>query len=156
MSELDDNLAALVQYMNDTHANTSKAAKIKDQFANWYSNLGWYAKTVNTDDTWNQARNYRDQFNTANALTPVEQAAIEAVQSGGITTEQSAGLPAQAKLSSGLYAASDPNPLIPSEYKVAAIVVGAGVILILAYGLSMSAPVALAGYAAQRRRQMFR
>jgi hypothetical protein len=155
MSQLDDNLAALVEYFNSTKAVTSKAAKIKDQFATWYSNLGWYSKTVNSDDTWNQARNYRDQFNLANTTTSAQQQAVIDSQSHGLTTEQMQGNPAQARLSSGLYAASDPNPLIPNEYKFAAVVVTVGVILIAAYGISMSAPVALAGYAASRRRRMF-
>ncbi len=155
--DLEKNLASLVQYFNETKAVTSKASKIKDQFANWYSNLGWYAKTVSADDTWNQARNYRDTFNAANAVTPQQQAAVAHVQNAGITSEQMAGNQAQAKLSSGLYAAPDPEPpLIPTEYKVVVVIGGIAAVLLAVYGVATAAPVALAGYAASRKRDRMR
>lgn len=156
MSQFDDDMAATVEYFNGTTANTSAAKKVKDDFATWYSNLGWYDKSVNSDQVWNQARNFRTQFNRANAVTPAEVAAVAAVEGTGLSTEQTTGKPQAAKTSSGLYAApSTSAPLIPTEYKVFAGVAAVGVVLILTYGVATSALPALAGYFATKKRSVF-
>ncbi len=148
MSDFDDNMAALVDYFNAQQPVTPAAAKIKDQFATWHSQLSFYDTSVDSDTTWNQARNFRDTYERANAVTPQQQAAVSAVQQTGITSEQALNKPAAAKTSAGLYAAPTPvttQPWIPAEYKWAAVVVIGGGALIFAYGLSAAIPAAIAG-----------
>jgi hypothetical protein len=148
-SDLEANMAALVVYFNRTEPHTPAAAKVKNDFAGWNSNLGWWAMNMDSNVTWNQARNFKLQFDRANAITPAQQALVEQVAATGMTSEQMQGLPDQAKTSTGLYAApSTKPPLIPAEYKWAVAVVVVGGVLIFSYGLSASLPAAVAAWAA--------
>jgi hypothetical protein len=154
MSQFDDDMASLVEYMNTTKAKTTDASKLKDAFSQWYNNLGWYAKNVDATTTWNQARNYKKQFERANSTSAEELQNVLRVQQTGMTSEQMQGVAAVAQTSGGLYAAPNPDdkPLIPPEYKWAAVVVVAGGVLLFAYGLSASAPAAIAAWASRPKR----
>lgn len=155
MSQFDDNMEAMVRYFNDTPVVTKAAAEIKDRFSAWYSNLGWYDKNVNTDETWNQARNYRNSFNLANVTSQAEKKDVQAQIQSGYTYEQAHGKPIQAKTSEGMYAAPDPDdkPLIPPEYKIAAVVIIGGGILFFSYGLATALPAAVGAWFGGRRYQ---
>ncbi len=114
-----DNLEAIVSFFNRSEPVTDSARKIKDAFANWYGNLGWYDKHMDTENAVNHAMNSRDEFNRANATTAAEREQVERVIKTGLKTEQVLGLPEKARTSSGALH-EDVPPLIPTPYKIAA------------------------------------
>lgn len=109
-SAFDDNMAAIVDYINRTPTKTPEAARIKDEFAKWYNGISYW------DDeqiTYDKARNYRNSFNLANAVTSSEKQTVERVIKTGLTTEEAAGESARARTTSGQYAVPD-EPLVPT------------------------------------------
>lgn len=149
MSDFDDNMNAVVDYFNRVEPKTSSASKTKTAFATWYNNLGWTEKNINTEETWNKARNFRMQFDRENVSSSAEKQAVIAQQKNAF---DASGKPQSAKTSEGLYATSDDDkPLIPPEYKWAVIAVAAGGVLIFAYGLSSAIPAGIAALLASKR-----
>jgi hypothetical protein len=131
MSDFTDNMDAIVSMMNATPAINAQSSAIKTGFATWYTGLGWYDKNVGSDDVYNRARNFRDQFNLANAPSPEAKAQVQRVIKTGQTTEQVMGKRVQARTGSGGFVEEAPpeEPLIPDKYKVAAAAAG-GVALV--------------------------
>lgn len=109
-SDFDDNMAAIVDYMNKTTPKTSAAAKIKDEFAKWHNGISFWD---DNDVTYDTARNYRNSFNLANSTTATERQQVEAVIKTGVTTEEAAGEAARARTTSGQYAIAE-TPLVPT------------------------------------------
>lgn len=109
-SAFDDNMAAIVDYMNRTTPKTAEAARIKDEFAKWHNGISFW------DDeqiTYDKARNYRNSFNLANSTTAAEKQQVERVIKTGLTTEEAAGEAARARTTSGQYAVPE-TPLVPT------------------------------------------
>jgi hypothetical protein len=157
-SEFDANMAALIQYFNSTPIKTTAAAKVKDDFANWNANLGWYAKNVDTSTTWDQARNFRKKFDQANATSDAELKNALQVQQTGMTSEGMFKETEHAQTSSGMYVTPPPDteppktPLIPPEYRVYAAVAIVGSILIFSYGFAGAIPAGIAAWATGRKK----
>jgi hypothetical protein len=123
MSDFTEDMKAVVNYMSTTEAKTDAAKSIKTAFANWYVNLGWYDKNVGSDDVYNRARNFRNNFNTANATTAHEQAAVKEAITKGMTSEAMRGDQEQARTGSGGFAEeTPPDPYV--KYKIAAAAAG--------------------------------
>lgn len=78
------NMDAIVEYFNRQEPRTSKAAKLKDKFAQFHANIGWYDKYVDSDDTMKKAQNLRHQFDEANAISAKEKAEVERVRKTGL------------------------------------------------------------------------
>ena len=135
-AEFNANMAALTAYMNATPANNPVASVIKTNFAKWASGLSWYDRQFDTQNLWNRARNYRNDFNTANAgLDPAKRAVVMEVITKGQTSEDAMGEPPAARTSGGRFVVEGPagsKPLIPTSYKIAAVAAGAGVVTIVA------------------------
>lgn len=85
-----DDLEAIHRYMMTAETQTPEAVALRDGWIVWWEDLNWWEKNTD-DDTYNQARNRRNAFLRANAVTPDEKAAAEAVILGGVTTEEMAG-----------------------------------------------------------------
>jgi len=143
-AEFDANMAAIVNYFNAATPKTGAAAKVKDDFAKWYADLSYLDTHWRTDDTYVKARNYRDDFNHANATTAAETAAVDRVIKTGVTTEQTWGEPPKARTTSGRYA-TESEPTVPTYWKIALAVVAGGAVLLFAYGAASALPGAILG-----------
>lgn len=76
--------------LQKSKAKTPEAIAIANSFLIWYEGLSWYAKSLESD-TIKEAEARRDQFNRANATTPVELAQVETVIATGLKTDQMSG-----------------------------------------------------------------
>ena len=90
---MDDaaNMSAINTYITSQPLNTKAARAIHDEWLRWYSGLGWYDLNFPSQAIYDLARNIRNRFNTANAVTPAEKAAVIAVQSSGLSSEEVRG-----------------------------------------------------------------
>jgi hypothetical protein len=110
----NDNLDAIQEYFAKTDAVTPEAVKIKDDFTKWIDGLWWYEKMEQSNN--DLARNMRNRFNLANAVTPADKAAVQNIIKTGLDTEQLMGEPDR-RLSSGQLPGPETPPappLIPS------------------------------------------
>lgn len=136
----NQDMQAINQFIADTEPVTAKARELKSDWINWWDGLSWYDKNASTS-TYDKARNKRNDFIRANAVTSAEKAAAKQVrEKGGTTEEVEAGpnKPGEAGQFHKEAKRSDEEgkfpekkePLIPTQYKVAA-AAGGGVTLVL-------------------------
>lgn len=136
----NQDMQAINQFIADTEPVTDKARQLKTDWINWWDSLNWLEKNASTD-TYDKARNKRNDFIRANAVTTAEKkAAKEVAAKGGTTEEVEAGpnKPGQAgqfhkeerRANEEGKFPEKKEPLIPTQYKVAA-AAGAGVTFIL-------------------------
>jgi hypothetical protein len=136
---VSDNMAAIRKYFADTSARTDAASKIKDDFIKWYDALWWYEKGEQSN--YDLARNMRNRFNLANAVTPVERASVENVMKTGLTTEQMVS-EEDRRLSTGMMPGpvKPPNPpLIPTPWLIGGAVVAGLAVIFAAKGAAEQA-----------------
>ena len=124
-SEVRANLEATNRSIMETEAKTPLARKLKDDWIEWYEDLSYYERNMDWD-TWDEARNRRNEFWEANATTPEELEQVQTVIREGMTSEEYAG-EARRQRESGRF--GDEEPLIPPQY----LWIGAGVLVIGAY-----------------------
>jgi hypothetical protein len=117
MSQSED-MDAVNVYMSTTTIQTPAAAKIHDEWRTWYDDLGWFTRNYESE-TWDHARNLKNNFNLANATTASDYQAAQEVAQRGLTTEELAG-GVRRTLASGQYA----EPLISTNTKLGLAVVG--------------------------------
>jgi hypothetical protein len=86
-----DDLNAIADYMSATAARTPKAIQLKDSWLKWFDQLSWYTKNVSPGDDYDEARNRRNAFNEANALTSEELEMAKRTAREGFTTEEMEG-----------------------------------------------------------------
>ncbi len=86
-----DDLEAINAYMKRQVPQTSTASTMQRDFLQWYANLGFWDKNMNTQVTYDKARSKRNAFNIENAVTPEEKQAVTNVLATGLTTEQMQG-----------------------------------------------------------------
>lgn len=130
-----DDLEAIQKFFADSTAKTSAAIKIKDQFTKWYDDLYWYQK--NYQSNLDIARNYRNSYNLANAISDQEKQNVETVIKTGISREQAMG-EADRRLASGMYP-DHPEPFISDKVKIG----GAIVLAIALIAAAHAAPSAI-------------
>jgi hypothetical protein len=107
MTDQAANIAAIEVYMGANRGKTPEAAAIRDEFLAYMADLGWYDREF-TQGAYDKIRNYKVQFNRANAVTASERAAVEDQANHGMSSEEMTGGPDR-RLSTGEYApASDP------------------------------------------------
>jgi hypothetical protein len=97
---------------------TPQAVALKNAWRAWYDGLTFISRRES--DNWDEARNRRNAFNRANAVTPADKAKVEQTIKTGQTTEQSSGDIDRRDSNGNL--PTHPPDLIPIEYKVAAAV----------------------------------
>lgn len=116
MSQSED-LDAINRYISNSQPATSKAVELRDDWIRWFNDLSWYSKSL-SQDTYDEARNRRNEFSIANATNSAEKAKAKEVAKKGFTTEQAQG-EASRILSDGSFPHT-PEPLIPTWAKVVA------------------------------------
>lgn len=125
MSQAED-MDAINVYFHTQPVKTPAAQKLKDQWIINWDKISWWDKNF-YGPVYDWARNRRNEFDTANATTPAEQAKVVERQKTGVSTEEMQGLPDR-RLSSGQYVDPPPpgkEPFVPTRVKVAAGIAGA-------------------------------
>lgn len=89
MSQSED-MEAVNRYIASAPLKTKEAGRVHDEWRRWYDGLSWLEKSWDSE-TWDRARNLRNQFNRANAVTAVEKERAENQIRTGLTTEEIAG-----------------------------------------------------------------
>jgi len=91
MSKVDDNLRAINDFFHrPENAPKTPAAKVVfNEWVTWWEANGgnWF----NGQAEFDHARNLRNDYNRANAVTPGQKATVESVITRGVSSEQSAG-----------------------------------------------------------------
>jgi len=94
-----ENVEAIDRYIKGATLNTPAATAIRDDWTKFYNEFSWsYA----SQEDYDRARNLRNRFNLANAITKAQKEQVEHVMKTGLTTEELAGGTSR-KLSSGMY-----------------------------------------------------
>jgi hypothetical protein len=129
---LTDNqdMAAIDQMIKGTTPLNDQATALKDDWTTWFDGLGWYAKNVDTA-TYDLARNKRNAFVIANTPDAATQAIVQKGVASAFTEEEAEG-GTKRSLSTGFFKIP-PVPLIPTPYKVAAVVgaISVGTLVVL-------------------------
>jgi murein L,D-transpeptidase YafK len=133
----NQDMAAINQLIANTEPVTAKARQLKDEWITWWDDLTWLDKNV-TGDAYDKARNKRNEFLKANAVTAAEKEAVRRVQATGATTEEvEAGTnkPGEAgqfhkeerrATSEGKFPEKK-EPLIPTQYKIVGFATAVGI-----------------------------
>lgn len=95
-----DDLDAINAFFMSSDAVTPQAVTIKDEWVTWFNQLSWWDKTFD-GNTYDMARNRRNQYNLANAVSAAEKAQVKNVMKTGLSSEQMQGA-ADRRLSSGM------------------------------------------------------
>lgn len=134
-----DNMEAIAQYMGAEKPQTAEATKIRDEFVKWYNDLWWYEKTEQSN--YDLARNLRNRYNLANALTAADKAQVQDIIKTGLTTEDFMNEPDR-RLSSGMLPGPTEvpkAPLIPTPWLIGLGVVAGLTIVVAAHGAATAA-----------------
>jgi hypothetical protein len=89
-----EDILAIAHYFQGTAARTAEAQNVKNKFFSWYqtySNSVW--ESWATDESFQTAAKFRDEFNRLNAVTPQQVLAVRNVQQYGLTRDEALGLP---------------------------------------------------------------
>jgi len=91
-TDQSDNIDAITEYMTAvaTQVKTTAARAKQDEYKAWIDTVGWYNKNYDRP-TYDHARNLRNEFNVANAVTQAEKQAVQQVLTTGLTTEEQQG-----------------------------------------------------------------
>lgn len=89
MSQSDD-LDAVNRYIVQAPLKTRAAEGVHDEWVRWFDSLSWLEKSLD-GETWDRARNLKNQFNAANATNAAEREQAARVAKTGLTTEEMAG-----------------------------------------------------------------
>lgn len=132
---MDDaaNIEAINQYIAAAPIKTTEGAKARDEWIKWHDALGWYDKTFTSLEVYDQARNLRNNFNIANAVTAKEKVEVKNQQQEGLTSEELRG-EASRRLSTGDYVEhpEESEPWLPTKTKIALGVAGVAVLALTA------------------------
>lgn len=113
----NQDMDAINVYMHSQPLNTAEATALFNDWVSWFDTLGWFSKNVDTS-TYDIARNKRDAFNLANAISEEDKAAVQATMKTGQSTEVNDGNTSR-KNSEGKFPTA-PFQLIPTWLKYAA------------------------------------
>ncbi len=129
-----ENIDAIRAFFAQTPVQTPDAQKIKDAFVIWYDDLTWFGKGLNSN--YDLARNQRNRFELANAVTPQEKQNVQTVLTTGMSTEQLQGGADRRDEAGNLPGPVTPPkpPLIPTPYVVGGAILGGLALIAFAYG----------------------
>lgn len=125
-----EDLDAINMFFSTSVAVTPEAIKIKDSFIKWFSQLSFWERNLD-GNTYDIARNRRNEFNLANAKTPEEKAQAQNIIKQGMSSEQQQG-EADRRLSSGMLP-EQPESLISTPTKLVIAAVAAIAVIAAAY-----------------------
>ena len=134
MSERDDNMEAINKYFMETaKIKTAAAEKLKREWMVWWKeHKGWSY----SDDEYDEARNMRNKFNLANAVSAMDHATVAETIARGVTSEEAEGETRRAG-TEGMFVEEE-KPWIPTSWKVGA-VVGMGLVAVGVFGKKLLA-----------------
>lgn len=114
------NIDAINRYITEATIKTTAGAKARDAWILWHDKLGWYDQSFPSQQVYDQARNLRNDFNIANAVSIQEKKDIKQQQQAGLTSEELRG-EASRRLSTGDYLEhpEDSEPWLPTKTKIA-------------------------------------
>ena len=93
LTDQSANIDAIERYIGEQEPpRTAAAVQVRDRFLRWLAGVSAWARAFD-QGTYDVARNYRLEYNRANATTPAERAAVEEQALHGISTEQIDGSP---------------------------------------------------------------
>jgi hypothetical protein len=121
-------IEAINLYFLNEKPNNAQAIKLKDEWVEWYSSLGFFDKATNANTAAN-AFNKRNEMFRVNAQSQAEKDMAENMIRNGPTVNPVTGQPIL-RTSTGDRALK-PEPLIPTTYKVAGVIGAAGVLVIV-------------------------
>ncbi len=124
---LREDMEAINTYIMGSKVNTKAADAVKNKWIVWWeenkrSGWDWYSQ-----EEFDLARNFRNQFNLANAKSSTEKDAVKNQASSGVTSEEARG-ETKRSTSEGYYIVPEP-PLISNTTKIGIIAAIAAVAL---------------------------
>lgn len=125
----DGDLDAINTYMHSQTLNNAESTALFNDWVSWYEGLGFMDLHYNSSETYDTARNKRNAFNLANAVSDDERAQVQRVILDGQSSEQDAGQ-TDRRDASGNLPQAPPAPWIPTWAKIA-VGVTAGLTVIL-------------------------
>ena len=127
MTDQAENIAAIERYIGEQEpARTPAAVKVRDDFLRYTSSLGAWSRNFETG-AYDRVRNFKLEFNRANAVTTAEKQAVEDQALRGLSSEQLRG-EADRRTSDGTYI---PAPSTQDEITKAVVVVAIAVAALL-------------------------
>lgn len=127
MTEQAENIAAIERYIGEQEPpRTPGAVKVRDEFLRYTSSLGSWSRNFESG-AYDRVRNYKLEYNRANAVTPAEKAAVEDQALRGLSSEQLRG-EADRRTSDGTYI---PAPSLDVEITKAVVVVAVALAALL-------------------------
>ena len=124
---LKDDMEAINRFfMEGTVVKTREAEKIKQEWIKWWKDnkrdWTWY-----TQEEYDHARNIRNRFHMANAVTSEQKTEVAAyIASAKLTREELQGETRRAGTTG--YYLEEPDPVVPTSWKAAA-TIGAGLVI---------------------------
>lgn len=102
LTEQLDNIEAIQRYIGEQEPpRTPAAVKVRDQFLGYMSTLGTWDLNFEPS-VYDRVRNFKLEYNRANAVTPEEKMWVEEVAKTGLSSEQLRG-EADRRTSDGTY-----------------------------------------------------
>jgi hypothetical protein len=128
------NIAAINAYIMSQPLKTAEAGIVRNEWLKFHEGLGWYSSKFPSVEDYDKARNIRNRFNDAQAVTAKEQTQVLEQRLKGLTSEELRG-ETRRTTTEGNYLedeASGGQPWLPTKTKFAlaigALVIGGAMI----------------------------
>lgn len=130
------NIDAINTYIMTQPLKTSEAGIVRNEWLKFHEGLGWTGRNFPSVGDYDKARNIRNKFNDAQAVTAKEKEAVIDQRLQGLTSEELRGEIKRTTADGGYLeeeASGNSEPWLPTKTKVAlgigALVIGASLIL---------------------------
>jgi hypothetical protein len=91
VTEQAANIAAIERYIGgQVPAVTPEAKRVRDRFLSYMAGVSWFEREFEPG-VYDRVRNFKLEFNRANATTDAEREAVEAQAIGGLSSEELRG-----------------------------------------------------------------
>lgn len=129
MTEQGENIDAIERYISEQEpARTDRAKRVRDDFLKWIAGVNILSRELDPA-IYDRVRNWKLDYNRANAATPEERAAVEEQAKRGLSTEELRGDPDR-RQTDGSYA---PAPTFGERFTP--LFIGLGLLAVIAIGL---------------------
>ncbi len=115
------NIDAINTYVMTQPLKTAEAGIVRNEWLRFHEALGWTGRNFPSVEDYDKARNIRNRFNDAQAVTAKEKEAVVESRLTGLTTEELRG-ETRRTLADGSYLedeASGGEPWLPTKTKIA-------------------------------------
>ena len=129
LTEQLENIVAIERYIGEQEpARTPEAVRVRDEFLSYVSTLSAWDRNFESG-AYDRVRNFKLEFNRANAVTPAEKVAVESQALRGLSSEQLRGEPDRRTATGAYIPAASTKDQITKVIIVAAVAVGAVLLL---------------------------